>query len=221
NRWDSIHFTLWNVPLERPFPSQIPFFLPFYPRESLPRPGSPWRCGWPRCWDPRPAGSPGRSAGTRGPASRRSRPPPAGTGTAGRAGWGAARGSWEPSWGIWEHPGGIWDHPGGFGIILGDSGYTWGIWDHPDPQENPGNSGSAWGIWNRPRGLGIIPVQRAPEGLGLLECGTGNPWNNRARIQDLSLKSQSKQDRDSWNGLGWKNPEGDLFGMDGMCQNEL
>uniref|UniRef100_A0A493T7R1 Uncharacterized protein n=1 Tax=Anas platyrhynchos platyrhynchos TaxID=8840 RepID=A0A493T7R1_ANAPP len=42
------------------------------------RPASPWRCGSPRCWGPRPGGSPGRSAGTRGPASRRSRPPPAG-----------------------------------------------------------------------------------------------------------------------------------------------
>uniref|UniRef100_A0A8B9BVQ6 Uncharacterized protein n=1 Tax=Anser brachyrhynchus TaxID=132585 RepID=A0A8B9BVQ6_9AVES len=50
------------------------------------RPASPWRCGWPRCWGPRPAGSPGRSAGTRGPASRRSRPPPAGGGRAARGG---------------------------------------------------------------------------------------------------------------------------------------
>uniref|UniRef100_A0A8C3GF62 Uncharacterized protein n=1 Tax=Cairina moschata TaxID=8855 RepID=A0A8C3GF62_CAIMO len=55
------------------------------------RPASPWRCGSPRCWGPRPAGSPGRSAGTRGPASRRSRPPPAGRRRAGSAG-GAAPG---------------------------------------------------------------------------------------------------------------------------------
>uniref|UniRef100_A0A8C6IZF7 Uncharacterized protein n=1 Tax=Melopsittacus undulatus TaxID=13146 RepID=A0A8C6IZF7_MELUD len=40
------------------------------------RPASPWRCGWPRCWGPRRAGSPARSAGTRGPASRHSHPPP-------------------------------------------------------------------------------------------------------------------------------------------------
>uniref|UniRef100_A0A8D0FPL2 Uncharacterized protein n=1 Tax=Strix occidentalis caurina TaxID=311401 RepID=A0A8D0FPL2_STROC len=54
------------------------------------RPASPWRCGWPRCWGPRPAGSPARSAGTRGPASRRSRLPPAGREEeeAGR-GWGS------------------------------------------------------------------------------------------------------------------------------------
>uniref|UniRef100_A0A8C2TTR8 Uncharacterized protein n=1 Tax=Coturnix japonica TaxID=93934 RepID=A0A8C2TTR8_COTJA len=40
------------------------------------RPTTPWRSGWPRCWGPPRAGSPTRSAGTRGPASRRSHPPP-------------------------------------------------------------------------------------------------------------------------------------------------
>jgi len=40
------------------------------------RPGSPWRCGWPRCWGPRPGGSPRRSGGTPGPASRHSHRPP-------------------------------------------------------------------------------------------------------------------------------------------------
>uniref|UniRef100_A0A669QI80 Uncharacterized protein n=1 Tax=Phasianus colchicus TaxID=9054 RepID=A0A669QI80_PHACC len=42
------------------------------------KPASPWRCGWPHCWGRRPAGSPAHSAGTRGPASHRSHPPPAG-----------------------------------------------------------------------------------------------------------------------------------------------
>lgn len=36
------------------------------------RPGSPWRCGWPRCWGRHPAGSPRRSEGTLGLASRHS-----------------------------------------------------------------------------------------------------------------------------------------------------
>uniref|UniRef100_A0A8C4XRB0 Uncharacterized protein n=1 Tax=Falco tinnunculus TaxID=100819 RepID=A0A8C4XRB0_FALTI len=40
------------------------------------RPGSPWHCGWPRCWGPRPAGSPAHSARTRGPASHHNRLPP-------------------------------------------------------------------------------------------------------------------------------------------------
>uniref|UniRef100_A0A3Q3ADE6 Uncharacterized protein n=1 Tax=Kryptolebias marmoratus TaxID=37003 RepID=A0A3Q3ADE6_KRYMA len=38
--------------------------------------GSPWRCGWPRCWDRRQAGSPERSEGTLGLASHRSHLPP-------------------------------------------------------------------------------------------------------------------------------------------------
>lgn len=40
------------------------------------RPGSPWRCGWPRCWGRHPAGSPRRSEGTLGLASRHSHLPP-------------------------------------------------------------------------------------------------------------------------------------------------
>uniref|UniRef100_A0A670JMI9 Uncharacterized protein n=1 Tax=Podarcis muralis TaxID=64176 RepID=A0A670JMI9_PODMU len=48
----------------------------FYPPTRPARPGSPWRCEWPRCWGRLPAGSPGRSAGTRGLASHRSRPLP-------------------------------------------------------------------------------------------------------------------------------------------------
>uniref|UniRef100_A0A8B9PUB3 Uncharacterized protein n=1 Tax=Apteryx owenii TaxID=8824 RepID=A0A8B9PUB3_APTOW len=68
-------------PLARPSPSAVisspPPFCPCSPWRPA-RPGSPWRCGWPRCWGPRRAGSPARSAGTRGPASRRSRLPPAG-----------------------------------------------------------------------------------------------------------------------------------------------
>uniref|UniRef100_A0A3B3SRB1 Uncharacterized protein n=1 Tax=Paramormyrops kingsleyae TaxID=1676925 RepID=A0A3B3SRB1_9TELE len=48
------------------------------PVASLPsaRPGTPWHCGWPRCWGPHPADSPTRSEGTRGPASHHSHPPP-------------------------------------------------------------------------------------------------------------------------------------------------
>uniref|UniRef100_A0A3Q2W1E4 Uncharacterized protein n=1 Tax=Haplochromis burtoni TaxID=8153 RepID=A0A3Q2W1E4_HAPBU len=40
------------------------------------RPGNPWRCGWPRCWGRHPAGSPRRSEGTLGLASRHSHLPP-------------------------------------------------------------------------------------------------------------------------------------------------
>uniref|UniRef100_A0A3Q4HES6 Secreted protein n=1 Tax=Neolamprologus brichardi TaxID=32507 RepID=A0A3Q4HES6_NEOBR len=36
----------------------------------------PWRCGWPRCWGRHPAGSPRRSEGTLGLASRHSHLPP-------------------------------------------------------------------------------------------------------------------------------------------------
>uniref|UniRef100_A0A674GAZ2 Uncharacterized protein n=1 Tax=Taeniopygia guttata TaxID=59729 RepID=A0A674GAZ2_TAEGU len=71
------------------------------------RPASPWRCGWPRCWGPRRAGSPGRSAGTRGPASRRSRPPPAGVGS---------------FRGVWGHFVGFGVCSGGLGSFLGDLG---------------------------------------------------------------------------------------------------
>uniref|UniRef100_A0A8B9J009 Uncharacterized protein n=1 Tax=Amazona collaria TaxID=241587 RepID=A0A8B9J009_9PSIT len=59
----------------RPLTSSRPPSCPCSPWRPA-RPASPWRCGWPRCWGPRPAGSPARSAGTRGPASRRSHPPP-------------------------------------------------------------------------------------------------------------------------------------------------
>uniref|UniRef100_A0A8C3PHB3 Uncharacterized protein n=1 Tax=Calidris pygmaea TaxID=425635 RepID=A0A8C3PHB3_9CHAR len=62
-----------------PLISSPPPFCPCSPWRPA-RPASPWRCGWPRCWGPPPAGSPARSAGTRGPASRRSRLPPEGRG---------------------------------------------------------------------------------------------------------------------------------------------
>uniref|UniRef100_A0A3P9Q6E5 Uncharacterized protein n=1 Tax=Poecilia reticulata TaxID=8081 RepID=A0A3P9Q6E5_POERE len=39
-------------------------------------PGSPLRCGWPRCWDRLQAGSPRRSEGTLGLALHHSHPPP-------------------------------------------------------------------------------------------------------------------------------------------------
>lgn len=41
------------------------------------RPGSPWRCGWPRCLGRRRAGSPRHSEGTLGLASHHSHLPPA------------------------------------------------------------------------------------------------------------------------------------------------
>uniref|UniRef100_A0A3Q0R2A9 Uncharacterized protein n=1 Tax=Amphilophus citrinellus TaxID=61819 RepID=A0A3Q0R2A9_AMPCI len=40
------------------------------------RPGSPWHCGWPRCWGRHRAGSPRRSEGTLGLASHHSHLPP-------------------------------------------------------------------------------------------------------------------------------------------------
>uniref|UniRef100_A0A672UN52 Uncharacterized protein n=1 Tax=Strigops habroptila TaxID=2489341 RepID=A0A672UN52_STRHB len=62
-------------PPPRALTSSLPPSCPCSPWRPA-RPASPWRCGWPRCWGPRLAGSPAHSAGTQGPASRRSHPPP-------------------------------------------------------------------------------------------------------------------------------------------------
>uniref|UniRef100_A0A8B9M855 Uncharacterized protein n=1 Tax=Accipiter nisus TaxID=211598 RepID=A0A8B9M855_9AVES len=59
-----------------PLISSPPPFCPCSPWRPA-RPGSPWHCGWPRCWGPHLAGSPTRSAKTRGPASHRNHLPPA------------------------------------------------------------------------------------------------------------------------------------------------
>uniref|UniRef100_A0A7M4EN04 Uncharacterized protein n=1 Tax=Crocodylus porosus TaxID=8502 RepID=A0A7M4EN04_CROPO len=55
--------------------SSPPLFCPCSPLRPE-RPGSPWHCGWPRCWGQHRAGSPAHSEGTQGPASRRNQPKP-------------------------------------------------------------------------------------------------------------------------------------------------